>query len=176
MADYNATDTGSDITLTPINGRVADGVRLNDVLDIEQIVEASSLASSNVAAASAIKDLVTYSSEEVCVGEYNGEKVYKKNYIGTITLTTADFTTQVIGPAPSGLKRILSGSGALNNPNGWFVPMPHIWQSAGSPGVILQQAGWAIWDGTLNILTYGIGFPVTYQYSIELIYLKEETV
>lgn len=55
MADYNATDTGSKIELTPINGRVADGIRLSDALSLQQIMAAQTLLPSNVAAASAVK-------------------------------------------------------------------------------------------------------------------------
>lgn len=65
MADYNGIDTGSEVILDPINGRVADGVRLGDVKTLAEIQSASSFLNSEVASASAVKEIYNQNGEWV---------------------------------------------------------------------------------------------------------------
>lgn len=137
MSDFIYNEDG---TLTHLNGRVANGIRINDVRTLSEIQSATSFEPSDVASASALKGAIEHytdiSQSEKIVGTWDGKTRYGKIIKGYFNPTSGQ--NQLIATI-SGITKIVFYSGFVSFANGNSSPMSYM--SEGAYSLVYAQNG-----------------------------------
>lgn len=82
-----------------------------------------------------VNDNCTYSTSEICIGEYIGKPLYRKVITGTF-----DYATQTITDIITGYDKVINYGGTMLTPSGYVTQIPEYTNSSNYCYFVLNTA------------------------------------